>query len=79
MGQLYYAQTQLYSIVLGVKFSGQYELDRIAIHYSLLGVHIFWFKLGRHRQALLQSVVQCLEFEGARRNAEAEVEDVRDH
>eukprot|EP00964_Phaeocystis_antarctica_P013186 scaffold7223_cov87-Phaeocystis_antarctica.AAC.1 len=26
MGQLYYAQTQLYSIVLGVKFSGQYQL-----------------------------------------------------
>ena len=36
MGQLYYAQTQLYSIALGVKFSGQYELN-IAIHYSLLG------------------------------------------
>ena len=35
MGQLYYAQTQLYSTVLGVKFSGQYELN-IAIHYSLL-------------------------------------------
>ena len=78
MGQLYYAQTQLYSIVLGVKFSGQYELD-IAIHYSLLGVRLFGFKLGRHRQALLESVVQRLEFEGARRNAEAEVEDVRDH
>ena len=42
MGQLYYAQTQLYSIVLGVKFSGQYELN-IAIHYSLLGVHLFRF------------------------------------
>ena len=42
MGQLYYAQTQLYSVVLGVKFSGQYELD-IAIHYSLLGVHLFRF------------------------------------
>jgi len=40
MGQLYYAQTQLYSIVLEVKFSGQYELN-IAIHYSLLGVHLF--------------------------------------
>jgi len=42
MGQLYYAQTQLYSIVLGVKFSGQYELN-IAIHYSLLGAHLFRF------------------------------------
>ena len=42
MGQLYYAQTQLYSVVLGVKFSGQYELN-IAIHYSLLGVHLFRF------------------------------------
>ena len=41
MGQLYYAQTQLYSIVLGVKFSGQYELN-IAIHYSLLGAHLFF-------------------------------------
>ena len=40
MGQLYYAQTQLYSIVLGVKFSGQYELN-IATHYSLLGALIF--------------------------------------
>ena len=40
MGQLYYAQTQLYSIVLGVKFSGQYALN-IAIDYSLLGAHLF--------------------------------------
>ena len=39
MGQLYYAQTQLYSTVLGVKFSGQYGLN-IAIHYSLRGVHL---------------------------------------
>ena len=39
MGQLYYAQTQLYSTVLGVKFSGQYALN-IAIHYSLRGVHL---------------------------------------
>ena len=31
MGQLYYAQTQLYSIVLGVKFSGQYDVENIAI------------------------------------------------
>ena len=37
MGQLYYAQTQLYSIVLGVKISGQYQVN-IAINYSLLGV-----------------------------------------
>ena len=42
MGQLYYAQTQLYSIVLGVKFSGQYALN-IAIDYSLLGAHLFTF------------------------------------
>ena len=39
MGQLYYAQTQLYSTVLGVKFSEQYWLN-IAIHYSLRGVHL---------------------------------------
>jgi len=42
MGQLYYAQTQLDSIVLGVKFSGQYEVNT-KIHYSLLGAHLFRF------------------------------------
>ena len=31
---------QLYSVVLGVKFSGQYPLN-IAIDYSLLGAHLF--------------------------------------
>ena len=36
MGQLYYAQTQLYSTVLGVKISGQYELktSRSTTHFS---------------------------------------------
>ena len=79
MGQLYYAQTQLYSIVLGVKFSGQYELN-IAIHYSLLGVHLFRF----FSQILYQGPNQLIYTRGwrgsyARRRCTASLRSVVHH
>ena len=80
MGQLYYAQTQLYSTVLGVKFSGQYGLS-IAIHYSLRGVHLV---LGYSAQILSQGPNQLIYTRGwrgyyARRRCTASLRSVVHH
>ena len=81
MGQLYYAQTQLYSVVLGVKFSGQYELD-IAMSTTHFSEFIFFGSnsVDIDRLSLrVPSNALSLKVQGATLRPRSEVEDVRDH